>query len=43
MTGAVLLLTLLTAERLAELAFARSNTAALLARGGVERAPGTTR
>lgn len=40
MTGAVLLLTLLTAERLAELAFARSNTAALLARGGVERAPG---
>lgn len=40
MSGAVLLLAFLTAERLAELAFARSNTSALLARGAVERSPG---
>jgi methyltransferase len=40
MTAAVILLALVTAERLAELAFARANTAALLARGAVEAAPG---
>lgn len=38
MTWAVLLLALVTAERLAELWLARRNTAALLARGGVEHA-----
>jgi len=37
-TWAVLLLALVTAERLAELWLARRNTAALLARGGVEHA-----
>lgn len=40
MTGAVLLLALVTAERLAELWWARRNTRALLARGAVEHAPG---
>jgi methyltransferase len=40
MTPAVLLLALVTAERLAELWFARRNTAALLANGAVEAAPG---
>ncbi|MGX1096996.1 isoprenylcysteine carboxyl methyltransferase family protein [Amorphus sp. MBR-141] len=38
MTWAVLLLALVTAERLAELWLARRNTAALLASGGVEHA-----
>ena len=40
MTGAVLLLALVTAERLAELWWARRNTARLLAQGAVEHAPG---
>ena len=40
MTPAVLLLALVTAERLAELWLARRNTAALLANGAVEVAPG---
>jgi methyltransferase len=40
MTGAALLLALVTAERLAELWLARRNTAALLARGAVEAAAG---
>ncbi|GGH20787.1 membrane protein [Alsobacter metallidurans] len=40
MTGAALLLALVTAERLGELVLARRNTAGLLARGGVEIAPG---
>jgi methyltransferase len=40
MTAAAILLLLVTAERLAELAFARCNTTALLARGAVEKAPG---
>jgi methyltransferase len=40
MTPAVLLLTLVTAERLAELWLARRNTAALLAKGAFEVAPG---
>lgn len=40
MSGAVLLLALVTAERLAELWWARANTRALLARGAVEHAPG---
>ncbi len=39
MTFAPLLLTLVTAERLAELSLARRNTAALLAKGAVEVAP----
>jgi methyltransferase len=39
-TPAVLLLTFVTAERLAELWLARHNTAALLARGAFEAAPG---
>jgi methyltransferase len=39
-TPAVLLLTLVTAERLAELWLARRNTAALLAKGAFEVAPG---
>lgn len=40
MNGAVLLLALVTAERLAELWWARRNTRALLARGAVEQAAG---
>ena len=40
MTPAVLLLAFVTAERLAELWLARRNTAALLAQGGHEVAPG---
>ena len=40
MTPATLILALVTAERLAELALARRNTARLLARGAVEAAPG---
>jgi methyltransferase len=40
MTPAVILLGLITAERLAELAIARRNTQDLLARGAVEVAPG---
>ena len=40
MTPAVLLLALVTAERLAELLLARRNTAALLAKGAFEVAPG---
>jgi methyltransferase len=40
MTPAILLLTLVTMERLAELWLARRNTAALLARGAYEIAPG---
>jgi methyltransferase len=40
MTGAVLLLSFVTLERLAELWLARRNTAALLARGAAEFAPG---
>jgi methyltransferase len=40
MTSAELLLGLVTAERLGELWLARRNTAALLARGAVEVAPG---
>ena len=40
MTAAVLLLALVTAERLAELWWARRNTARLLAQGAVEHAPG---
>lgn len=40
MTWAALLLALVTAERLAELWLARRNTAALLARGGVEHDAG---
>jgi methyltransferase len=39
MTAAEVLLAVVTAERLAELALARRNTAALLARGGYEVAP----
>ncbi len=40
MNGAVLLLALVTAERLAELWWARRNTQVLLARGAVEHAAG---
>ena len=40
MTAATLLLAFVTAERLAELWWARRNTRALLARGAVEHAPG---
>lgn len=40
MTPAILLLALVTAERLGELWLARRNTAALLARGAFEVAPG---
>ena len=40
MTPAIVLLALVTAERLGELWLARSNTAALLADGAVEKAPG---
>lgn len=40
MTAAILLLALVTAERLGELWLARRNTAALLARGAFEAAPG---
>ncbi|WP_294642018.1 isoprenylcysteine carboxylmethyltransferase family protein [uncultured Aureimonas sp.] len=40
MTAAILLLAFVTLERLAELALARRNTAALLARGALEFAPG---
>lgn len=40
MTAAVLLLALVTAERLAELCLARRNTAALVAKGAFEAAPG---
>ncbi len=40
MTPAALLLGLVTAERLAELALARRNTAALMAKGAIEVAPG---
>ena len=40
MTPAIVLLAFVTAERLAELWLARRNTAALLANGGVEVAPG---
>lgn len=40
MTPAIVLLAAVTAERLAELWFARRNTTALLARGAVEVAPG---
>jgi methyltransferase len=40
LTGAEILLALVTAERLAELWLARRNTAALIAAGGHEAAPG---
>ena len=40
MTAAILLLTFVTLERLAELVLARRNTRALLAQGAVEHAPG---
>lgn len=40
MTGAVVLLALVTAQRLGELVLARRNTARLLARGGVEHGAG---
>ena len=40
MTAAALLLGFVTAERIAELALSRRNTAALLAKGAVEFAPG---
>lgn len=40
MTPAILLLALVTGERLAELWWARRNTAGLMARGAVEHAPG---
>ena len=40
MNGAILLLAFVTAERLAELILARRNTAALLAQGAFEAAPG---
>lgn len=40
MSGAVLLLAFVTLQRLGELVLARANTRALLARGGVEVAPG---
>ena len=40
MTGAALLLGLVTAERIAELHLSRRNTAALLAKGAFEVAPG---
>jgi methyltransferase len=40
MTGAILFLAFLVAQRLAELAIARRNTAALLARGAVEHGAG---
>ena len=40
MTPAILLLAFVTLERLAELVLARRNTAALLAQGAVEHAPG---
>ena len=36
MTGAIVLLALVTAQRLGELVLARRNTARLLAQGGVE-------
>ena len=39
MTAAALLLGVVTAERIAELSLARSNTAALLAKGALEFAP----
>lgn len=40
MTGAAIILALVTLQRLAELVIARRNTHALLARGGYEVAPG---
>jgi methyltransferase len=40
MTAAILILALLTAQRLAELVIARRNTRALLARGAYEASPG---
>lgn len=40
MTFAIFILTLLTAQRLAELVLAKRNTARLLARGGIEKSPG---
>lgn len=40
MIGAILILTAVTAERLAELVLARRNTARLMASGAVEHAPG---
>lgn len=40
MTPAVILLALVTAERIGELWLARRNTAALVAKGAVEKAPG---
>ena len=40
MTAAAIILALVTLQRLAELAIARRNTKALLARGAVEAAPG---
>ncbi len=40
MTAAALLLGLVTAERIAELTLSRRNTAALMAKGAVEFAPG---
>ncbi|CAM3715410.1 isoprenylcysteine carboxyl methyltransferase family protein [Polynucleobacter arcticus] len=40
MTLAILILSLLTVQRLAELGLAKRNTARLLARGGIEKSPG---
>lgn len=40
MTLAILILTLVTSQRLAELLLAKRNTARLLARGGIEKSPG---
>lgn len=40
MTLAILILALVTAQRLAELMLAKRNTARLLARGGIEKSPG---
>lgn len=40
MTFAILILTLVTAQRLAELMLAKRNTTRLLARGGIEKSPG---
>lgn len=40
MTAAIILLSFITAERLAELWWARRNTRGLLARGAIEHAPG---
>lgn len=40
MTLSLLILTLVTVQRLAELVLAKRNTASLLARGGIEKSPG---